>query len=313
VTQPPRKQTLVGAYLTSTLPRLAGEALRLATHRQAHWRVGYRLSGNPAAPVDGKLGDGWREVPDDGRRFFADPFPFEHDGRHYIFVEDYDHAARKACISVCEVQPDGSATAPRPVLVEPHHLSYPNVFERDGAIWMMPEGSAARELVLYRAVEFPDLWVRQTVLIADREICDATLLSHNETLYLFATERDGYGSTSDVMVVYFADRLEGPWRPHPQNPITIDRAAARPGGAFIRADGEAFLPLQDGTECYGGGLGLARLGHLDRQSVAFAPPVPMRTGSDWPHPLIHTYNAAGGLEVIDALVPVARWQKRSSQ
>lgn len=303
----PPSQGLLTAYVTSTLPRLAGELLRVLTYRDAHWRVGYRLSADARLPVDGNLGSGWRELVDDGTHFYADPFPFMHEGRRYLFVEDYDHAAGKACISAAEIRADGSATAPRPVLVEPHHLSYPQVFEHDGAIWMIPEGSAARELVLYRAAQFPDLWVRHTVLVEGRELCDATLLEHQGGLYLFATDRDGYGSTSDIMVVYCADRLEGPWTPHPQNPITIDRAAARPGGAFIRQGRDIFLPLQDGTDCYGGGLGLARLVHLDRQRVELTAPWPMRTGSDWPYPRIHTYNTAGGLDVIDGIAPVARW------
>ena len=302
------KHTLLMAYLTSTLPRLAGELLRLATHRHAHWRVGYRLHNDARPPIDGQLGDGWRELPDNGDHFYADPFAYEHEGRRHVFVEDFCHRGRRACISAFEVHDDGSATVPRPVLIEPHHLSYPNVFERDGAIWMIPESSSARELVLYRAERFPDVWVRHAVLVAGKEICDATLLDHNGRLYLFSTERDGFGSTSDVMVVYSADRLEGPWSPHPQNPIQIDRSAARPGGAFIHRGNELFLPVQDGTQCYGGGLGIAQLRQLDPQRVEFAPPIPVTTEA-WPHPLIHTYNSSARLEVIDGLAPAPRWPK----
>jgi hypothetical protein len=301
-------RNLLAAYLTSTLPRLAGEMLRLATHRHAHWRVGYRLSNPARAPLDGRLGGGWQVLADDGNHFYADPFAFEHEGRRHVFVEDYDHRTRKACISVFEVRDDGSATTPRPVLVEPHHLSYPNVFARDGAIWMIPESSSAKELVLYRAASFPDVWTRHSVLVAGREICDATLLEHRGRLYLFATDRDGFGSTSDVMVVYSADRLEGPWAPHPQNPILIDRTMARPGGAFVRHGADLYLPVQDGTECYGGGLGRAPRTPRSAQHGASASPVPLQTAQDWPHPLIHTYNSTGRLEVIDGLAPRERWR-----
>ncbi len=100
------------------------------------------------------------------------------------------------------------------MLEEPHHLSYPQVFERDGAIWMLPEASASGRLTLYRASAFPDRWIAETVLV-EGEISDATLLEHGGLLWLFATDRDGYGSTSDTLVVFCAPALAGPWKPHP--------------------------------------------------------------------------------------------------
>jgi hypothetical protein len=89
------KHNLLAAYLTSTLPRLAGELLRLATHRHAHWRVGYRLHNDARPPIDGQLGGGWRELPDNGDHFYADPFAFEHEGRRHVFVEDFCHRGRR--------------------------------------------------------------------------------------------------------------------------------------------------------------------------------------------------------------------------
>lgn len=44
------------------------------------------------------------------------------------------------------------------VLTEDWHLSYPFVFEHEGDIFMMPEGSRSGQLKLYRAVDFPNEW-----------------------------------------------------------------------------------------------------------------------------------------------------------
>ncbi|TIX49902.1 MAG: hypothetical protein E5V33_30030, partial [Mesorhizobium sp.] len=169
-----------------------------------------------------------------------------------------------AVISVVPFDASGTPETPRVVLEEPHHLSYPQVFERDGAVWMLPEASAGGRLTLYRATGFPDRWAAETVLV-EGEISDATLLEHGGQLWLFATDRDGYGSTSDTLVVFSAQALSGPWTPHPMNPVLIDLRMARPGGAFVRnREGRILLPVQDGTLGYGGGLGLSELLDLDQ-------------------------------------------------
>lgn len=296
----------LSSYLCSSAPRLALEAWRRARFHQAHWRVGYRFHDGPGIVDTGHLGTGWRVLMDRGERFYADPFPFHWQGRAFMFVEDYVHAMHKAVISVVPFSADGKIGTPRLVLEEPHHLSYPKVFVRDGEIWMLPEASTSGRLTLYRAVAFPDCWKAEAVL-AKGEISDATLLEHDGRLWLFATNRDGFGSTSDTLVVFEANALRGPWRQHRLNPILIDRSRARPGGAFIRdTAGRLFLPVQDGTLCYGGGLGLSQLLALDSDVVQLSPPRPILADGDWPYPRIHTLNRSGPLEVIDGIAAVAR-------
>jgi hypothetical protein len=294
------------AYASSALPRLGREALRRARYRHAHWRIGYRFTDTPGVAETGELGLGWRQVPDDGGHFYADPFPFQWQGRHFIFVEDYPHATGKALISVVEVDQAGAPSRPMPVLEERFHLSYPQLFERDGAIWMLPEASASDRLTLYRAERFPDRWTPEAVLLDGRAVSDATLLEHDGRLWLFATEREGHGSTSDTLAVFHAPTLKGPWTPHRMNPILIDRRRARPGGAFIRTGGRILLPVQDGTETYGGGLGLSELLQLDYTCVRLSDPVPVGAKGDWPYPQIHTLNRAGRLEVIDGIAAVRK-------
>lgn len=298
------------AYLGSALPRLGREAIRRVGYRHAHWRVGYRFTDAPGVADTGRLGTGWSVLSDPGDHFYADPFPFEWQGQSFLFVEDYPHATGKAVISVVPFDASGTPETPRVVLEEPHHLSYPQVFERDGAVWMLPEASAGGRLTLYRATGFPDRWTAETVLV-EGEISDATLLEHGGQLWLFATNRDGYGSTSDTLVVFSAPALSGPWTPHPMNPVLIDLRMARPGGAFVRnREGRILLPVQDGTLGYGGGLGLSELLDLDQQTVRLSQPRPIDPEGDWPYPKIHTLNRAGRLEVIDGIAAV---RKRSGK
>ncbi len=304
-------QPFLRPYVFSALPRLGREALRRARFRHAHWRVGYRFTEGPGVMETGKLGTGWRQVPDDGTHFYADPFPFEWQGRSFIFVEDYPHATGKALISAVEVDETSTASTPTPVLEEPFHLSYPQVFEREGSIWMLPEASASNRLTLYRAERFPDRWTPEAVLLDGMAVSDATLLEHDGRLWLFATDRDGYGSTSDTLVVFHAPALKGPWAPHRRNPILIDRRKARPGGAFQRIGGRILLPVQDGTQGYGGGLGLSKLLQLDESDVQLSDPTPIGPApvgpeGDWPYPQIHTLNRVRRLEVIDGIAAVRK-------
>lgn len=297
--------TLGSTYTLRLLPRLLGELYRRATSKtHAHWCVGYRLIDGAGVAENGDLsGPAWTRIPDDGSRFYADPFPFNWQGRSYVFVEDYEHASGKGVISVCQINPDGTPTTPTPVLEEAYHLSYPNVFQSGGDIWMLPESGSSRNLVLYRAANFPLEWERHEVLVEDRELADPTLLEQDGHLWLFASERDGAGSAADMMSVFQADDLHGPWTPHPANPIVIDRAGARPGGNIISSGGRRFLPVQDGTETYGGALGLREIVRINQAQVELGEATAIRPDGDWPYPQIHTLNRAGRLEVIDGIVP----------
>jgi len=302
----PRNGLFPARYLASALPRIARETMRRHVYHFAHWRVGYRLLDGPGVAETGELGDGWSVLPDDGSRFYADPFPFEHDGRRYIFVEDYPHATRKAVISVAALDERGVAGTPVPVLEEAHHLSYPQVFTRDGEIWMLPEASAGHKLTLYRAERFPDRWFPAATLL-EADVSDATLLDHDGELWLLATDRDGgIGSTSDTLVAFRASALTGPWTPHRRNPILIDRRRARPGGAVIETNGRLLLPVQDGTDGYGAGLGLSEIVRLNADEVVLGDPQPISGRGDFPYPQVHTLNRVGGLEVIDGIAAVRK-------
>ena len=296
---------LGSTYAFRLLPRLLREMYRRATSKtHAHWCVGFRLIDGAGVAENSDLsGPAWTRIPDCGSRFYADPFPFSWQGRHYIFVEDYEHSKGKGIISVSEINADGTATRPMPVLEEDYHLSYPNVFQHGGDIWMLPESGASRNLVLYRASNFPFEWERHRVLIEDRELADPTLLEQDGRLWLFAAERDGAGSAADMMSVFYADGLHEPWRPHPANPVSIDRAGARPGGNIIRSGGRLLLPVQDCTETYGGALGLSEIVRITETEIEVAEATPIRPDGDWPYPRIHTLNRAGRLEVIDGIVP----------
>lgn len=296
------RQNLWSGYIPHVTAGLVQRAVaKLTTRRPFYWRTAYRLIDGPGIADTGRIdGAPFTELPDNGQRFYADPFAFEHDGRTFLFVEDYPYASGKGLISVAELQPDGTFETPRVIVEEPHHLSYPQVFAHDGEIYMIPESSGASELVLYRADHFPHHWVREAVLVSGRKLNDMTLLVRDDRFWLVGTEQIGQGAASDTMVAWSSRALAGPWTPHPLNPIRIDRATARPGGRFIERDGRTWLPVQDGTLAYGGGLGLIELLELSDTAVRFGPLQPIAAGPAWARKGIHTLDRSGRLEVIDS-------------
>ena len=308
---------------TPSAPR--GVAVKSAAHVARHLagkllaRLTRRLTGASPWPA---WNVGWRKVedaahslraarrqpdmaqyaflPHDGRRFFGDPFGFVHEGRVHVFVEEFPHATGKGIISAFTLDAQGRPGPVRPVLEADVHLSYPQVFAHDGDIWMIPETEQARQVRLYRCIEFPHRWAREAVLIADRALSDATVVRHQGRWWMFAAERAPHGSSWDGLAVFHAERLTGPWVEAGHAPVLLDAGAARPAGAMWHdAQGNLMRVAQDCRGSYGRGMAICRVARLDEGG--FAQQIIERLGPRAPFTGLHTLNLAGGFELIDAV------------
>jgi hypothetical protein len=117
------------------------------------WAIGGRF--DESQRLLHKAGAVFRVLTGGTGSYLADPFPFRHEGRDFIFFEQFPYATGRGCIAVATVERNGTVGTPRIVLEESHHLSYPFVFEHAGQIWMIPESGEARNVSLYRAVTGP--------------------------------------------------------------------------------------------------------------------------------------------------------------
>lgn len=268
------------------------------------WRVGVAH-----APIETLLQPGGLErervtwLPSAGSlRFLADPFGLWRDGRLHVFVETYDYRNRVGAIDVIGLGEDFEVLERRPALVEPWHLSYPFVFEADGETWMLPEAFRSGRLTLYRCEAFPDRWTPAAVIALDAVPIDATPLFHDGLWWLFYAPAGTRLEKVSCLHAAFAERLTGPWTPHPLNPVRRDIASARPGGTPVIQDGAVVLPVQDCTRTYGGAIRALRIHELtpDRfaaeAGAAIGPPrrfAPFTAG-------LHTLAAAGPVTLIDA-------------
>jgi hypothetical protein len=296
---------------------LVGRLYRLCYHAP-HWRTGWRpLRGPDLIDLGRHPEAGWQVLPDDGRRFYADPFPLAFAGTKHVFVEEFPHTTGKAIISAVRFGPDGPVGAPVPVLEEAHHLSYPFVFAQAGSVWMVPESSAAGTVDLYRATRYPGGWVKEATLLSGVVASDATLLEHGGRWWIFATMRDaplgapvGSGSHHDALYLWSAPDFRGPYTPHHANPVLVDPAVARPAGRIVARDGALIRPVQDCAQGYGRALSLARIDRLDPEGFAQTIVGRIEPGPAWPGSYLHTLNAGGGLECIDGSGRATRLRAR---
>ena len=202
-------------FAAKSFARAAAGRLYHLCYNAPHWRVGWRFVDGPdVIDLRAHPPSGWRDLPGDRSRFYADPFPVEHQGRTFLFVEDFVHATGYGIISAVEFDANGPIGTPRPALDTGSHLSYPFVFEHDGAMWMIPESSAAGTVDLYRAEAFPDRWVKEATLLSGIVASDATLFQRDGRWWMLATVRDEGGAHSDALHIWSAPKLLGPWQPH---------------------------------------------------------------------------------------------------
>ena len=291
------------AFAATTLAqKIAKRLTKLAVHPE-HFRIGWRrlAAQNAVAQTLAWPAQGYRFIEDDGARYFGDPFVFAKDGRVFICCEEFPYATGKGVLSVFELADDGVISPPRPVMEQDYHLSYPQLFERDGALWMIPETAAANRIELYRAERFPDLWRREAVLVDGVRAADPTLIEHEGRLWLFATVAEDGLSDWDALHVYAADDLRGPWRAHPANPVLIDAASARPAGPLFQRGGELWRPAQDCSQGYGGGLTLCRVDRLDESEFRQTQMARLKPSRSWRAHGAHTLHHAAGVEVIDVV------------
>lgn len=289
--------------------RMATASLRRAweiTFFVDQWFVGFKFSVEPEHALPPSCSDFHMLVPPKDR-FWADPFAIERDGRYFIFIEELTYANNKGHISIIEVRADGSWTEPRKVLERDYHLSYPFLFEWDGALFMLPETGHNRSVEVYRCHHFPDDWRLEAVLLKDVQCADATLEQIHDRWWMFINIAEKGTELYDELHVYHADQPFGPWTPHCKNPVKSDARTARPAGKLFWHDGQLYRPAQCCAPNYGSAVSFNVVDQLDTREFVEHQVAQLSPG--WRPGLLglHTFNRAGRLTVIDCLQRAPRF------
>ena len=295
VPAPPITGARMAACAASMAARWAASQIRL-TFVTEMWNVGV-----VDAPIESFLAPGYTPAVEwlprlRGERFIADPFGVADREKLTLFVEEFDYDREnggQGYISTVE----NKSGAPRVIIDEHVHMSYPYPVEYTGQHYCIPECHKRGSVVLYRYED--GRWLRDRTLLNDIAALDSTVFEYAGRWWLFCTLA---GDMPDAkLYVWHADHLFGPWQPHLLNPVKCDVRSSRPGGTPFEYDGALYRPAQDSSISYGGALTINRITALsetefDEEPIAhIRPQRPYRDG-------VHTLSAAGSKTILDGKV-----------
>ena len=191
-----------------------------------------------------------------------------------IFIEQQFYGS-KGTLGYIELFGDLSHGPFCPVLEEPWHLSYPQVFRsnRHGSDewYMVPESADCGQIRLYRAVSFPDRWEFVRELLPGAIAVDSTLFEHQGLWWLFTSQKTENTGFNSSLYAYSASVFDtDQWTPHRQNPVVTGLDNARMAGRVFRnGRGELIRPAQSCVREYGESLSLNRITVITSYSIHY--------------------------------------------
>lgn len=219
--------------------------------KQEDWNVGYCL-----CPIEDFINSDKRDSLDIqwlksnikvGRQeYFADPFVISTARDTYLFFEWFSNKKGKADLAVAKMSEHFNTLYKISDFAE--HRSFPFVFEHEGVIYCMPEANKTRKVTLYRFDEDRLSLQHDSDLLIGDAFVDAALYNQGGQWYLFLTPKQ---HSHTHLMIYVADDMRGPYKPHPLNPVKIDCRNSRQGGRIFEMNGRIIRPAQNSTEHYG--------------------------------------------------------------
>ena len=195
-------------------------------------------------------------------KYYADPFAFQVGEELHIVFEDYDYKSRLGKISQI-VYSDGKFSEATIVIEEGFHLSYPYIFEINGEFYCIPESANAKQVRLYKYDIALGVFHFDKLLLDNFPGVDPTVFKYDNKWWLFATDKK---QSNASLHIFYADKFDGPYLPHGNNPVKTDIRTSRPAGTpFVRND-ELIRPAQDCSKTYGGRIALNRVVELTEKT-----------------------------------------------
>ncbi|MGH2644114.1 MAG: glucosamine inositolphosphorylceramide transferase family protein, partial [Chitinophagaceae bacterium] len=181
-----------------------------------------------------------QELPQD--EFWADPFLYSYKNNTYVFFENYPYKRKIGKISVGNIE-KGKVTNVRDILVKDYHLSYPQIIEEDGQLFLLPETGKNMRIEVYKCTKFPYGWELYSTAFEGEFVADTTYFQDvNGDRWLFLNKG---GSINAELHIYKIDNLKlERIIPHSLNPVYIDCRKARNAGAIFMYQNEYYRPNQ---------------------------------------------------------------------
>jgi hypothetical protein len=262
------------------------------------WRLATRKSAVPlhVNPNTEALTE-FRWLPVARGHSWADPRLYNHDSSNWLFFEQWQNGLTKGEIWCGLLGQDGSLSEVRPCLRRSYHLSYPQLLEEQGEIFLIPESEEAGGVDLYRARAFPDDWEFERRLI-EFPCVDPTVFWWRDRWWMIVSPQCVKGVAA-ISWLFSAPRLTGPWLAHPAGPVAASAENARGAGAVFSYESKLIRPSQDCGLSYGRALIFNEILSLDGER--YAENAIARVDAGWKPGLagVHTYGRLNEWEVID--------------
>lgn len=229
-------------------------------------------------------------------QWIADPFLYEFEGRHYLYVEQYIKEEKHACLGCYEIV-DGVPSNYHVIIKNPYHMSYPCIFFYKGHHYIIPESSANNTVDLYEATDFPYGWMRKCTLLDGEKMVDSTVFFNGDLpmLLSYKSSIDGW-----YIIVFRLDIENG--RLEKITETKYNSNTGRPAGLLYKKGDVLYRPSQDCSSKYGNSLIINQVDSLS--DVAFKEhPVYNIYSNQVDIPInaqrIHTVNRDSKYEVVD--------------
>jgi hypothetical protein len=230
----------------------------------------------------------------------ADPFALRVGEQWFVFFEMLIRA-KPAVIAVASSRDLEQWEILGVCSTAPHHVSFPYVFEHEGAVYMVPESKPVRRIDLFRCVQFPLHWERCATLARGRYM-DASIIKKDGRFWMLT------GWHSYWLRLFYADHPWGPWRRH-WMPFAraYCKANVRPAGGPVRIGSRWMRPVQDNRLGYGKQVRAMQITHWNRLWYAerpwYAEPILQPEGKGWYAQRLHHLDlhadAGGWLGFLD--------------
>jgi hypothetical protein len=264
---------------------------KIVLHR---WDIGISVNSIDAILRGEGLKIKYVKYPFNGR-WFADPFILDYDDeRIVLLVEDYADSDKKGKISRLIINRKTMKIEDVKIILElDSHLSFPAIIRSNGVIFIYPENSQGRGLVLYEYNQETET-CHEVKYISDQPFADAVITQFDGEDYLFSI--NAANPKMNTLEVWYSNQEQYEL----VQELGFQEAIARNAGDFFNYKGELYRPAQECNYMYGHSISLQRVekekdGFRMQEVRRILPPSFCSIG-------IHTFNVYKDLIVVDLKV-----------